>query len=67
MCQSSVYAVEGDREEMIAEEIASVEVNGDQVTLRSLFDEPLVLRARIRRIDLMKHRIILEKSGKEGG
>lgn len=62
MCQSSVYAISGDREELILEEVASVEVEeGDKVVLRPLFGEPLSLHARLKEVDLMKHRIVLER------
>ncbi|MBI2503174.1 MAG: CooT family nickel-binding protein [Candidatus Latescibacteria bacterium] len=61
MCQSSVYAISGDREELILEEVASVEVEGDQVVMRPLFGEPLSLHARLVEVDLMKHRIVLER------
>ena len=61
MCQSSVYAISGDQEELILEEVASVEVDGDRVVMRPLFGEPLSLHARLREVDLMKHRIILER------
>ena len=61
MCQSSVYTLEKGQEELVLEEVVWVEVDGNRVTLKSLFGEPLSLTARIKTVDLMKHRIILEK------
>lgn len=64
MCQSDVYALDGGREELLAEEVATVEVDGDRITMKTLFGEPVSLSARIVEIDLMKHRIVLEKCQK---
>ena len=60
MCQSTVYLIDGDREELIQEDVALVEIDGNRVEMKTLFGEPLSLAARIVEIDLMKHRIILE-------
>ena len=60
MCQSTVYTVDQGQEECILEDVAWVGIEGNQVTLRTLFREPVCLSARIKEIDLMKHRIILE-------
>lgn len=65
MCQSSVYTLNQDQEELLLEDVAWVAVEGDQVTMRTLFGEPISLTARIKKIDLMKHRIILEKSASD--
>ena len=61
MCQSSVYTLEKGQEELVLEEVVWVEVDGNRVTLKSLFGEPLSLTAKIKTVDLMKHRILLEK------
>ena len=61
MCQSSVYAVNGEQEELLLEQVSAVEVDGEQVRLQTLFGEPLALRAWIKEIDLMKHRIVLQR------
>ena len=61
MCQSSVYILDKGQEELVLEEVAWVEVDGNQMTMKSLFGEPTFLFARIKEIDLMKHRIVLEK------
>ena len=67
MCQSSVYAIDGEREELLLEDVALVEVDGDRVELKSLFGEPLSIRARIKEINLVKHKIILERCEGVGG
>jgi len=61
VCQSSVYIVDEGQEQLLLEEVALLEVKGDQVTLKTLFDEPASLLARVKEIDLVKHRIVLER------
>jgi predicted RNA-binding protein len=63
VCQSNVYLIEGEQEELLQEDVALVHMDGDRVELKTLFGEPLSLNARIVEIDLMKHRIVLEKRG----
>lgn len=61
MCQSSVYAVVGETEELLLEEVVALAVEGERVAIRTLFGEPLSLRARVREIDLTRNRILLER------
>lgn len=51
----------GDQTELLLEEVALVEVEGEWVKLKPLFGEVLSLPARLKEIDLMKHRIVLER------
>lgn len=61
MCQSNAYLVDRGVEVLVLEDVAWVEVGEDQVTLRSLFGEPVAVCARIKEIDLIKNRIVLER------
>jgi predicted RNA-binding protein len=61
MCQSNVYAVERDAETLVLEDVASMRVDGDRITMQTLFGEPVSLEGRIKEINLMKHRIVLER------
>jgi predicted RNA-binding protein len=63
MCQSNVFATKNGQEELLMEEVAAVAIDGDTITMRSLFGEPLSVVARIVEIDLLKNRIVLEKTG----
>ena len=63
MCQSNVFAIDNGREELLMEEVAGLEIDGGKITMRSLFGEPLSVLARIKEIDLIKNRIVLEKTG----
>ena len=61
MCQSSIYAIDSGQEELLLEEVARVEIEGDEITMEPLFGQRVSLNARIKEIDLMKHRILLER------
>jgi len=62
VCQSNVFAIENDREELLMEEVAGLDIDGEKITMRSLFGEPLSVLARIKEIDLIKNRIVIEKT-----
>jgi predicted RNA-binding protein len=56
MCQVTVYL--GGRE--IAQEISCLEPAEGGVRLESLFGKPRFVAGRIRSIDFLKHRVLLE-------
>lgn len=56
MCQATVYL---DGKE-IMRDVISVELRPDGVELATFFEEPCLIPARIQKIDLIKHRILLE-------
>jgi len=63
MCQAVVYL---DGEEVM-QDVLLVEPVPEGIRLVALFDQPRVLPAVIRKIDLMKHKVILEtRQEKEG-
>jgi len=61
MCQSTAFALTDDGEELLLEDVARVDVDGNTVRLQTLFGKPVCLPGRIVEIDLMKHRILLER------
>jgi predicted RNA-binding protein len=56
MCQATVYL--GD--EMIAQEVIGLEVTEGGVCLTAFFEEPEVVPGRVRHIDFLRHRVLLE-------
>jgi len=61
MCQSNVYAVDSGRQELLLEDVARLEIEGDEVTIEPLFGEQVSFSARIKEIDLVKQRIVVER------
>lgn len=62
MCQATVFL---DGEEVM-KDVILVEPMEDGVQLSKFFEEPDLVPAVIRRIDLMKHQVILESIDQEG-
>ncbi len=60
MCQSSVFMIDKDGEKEIKRDVILVEPTDDGVKIQGFFESPEVIPARIKTIDLLKHRIILE-------
>jgi len=61
MCQSSVYALDRERQELLVDEVARVKVEDGRITVEPLLGAPVSLAVRIREIDLMEHRIVVER------
>jgi predicted RNA-binding protein len=61
MCQATAYlAREGqERSEEIMQDVILLETTADGVQLSTFFEEPQTVRARIGRIDFLKHTITL--------
>ncbi|HID55250.1 TPA: CooT family nickel-binding protein [Candidatus Poribacteria bacterium] len=56
MCQATVYLDEKE----VARDVIWLEQGKDGVRLATLFEEPQLIPGRVRHIDFMKHRVILE-------
>ena len=66
MCLSKAYVDKNDNRELLVEEVACVEVEGDKLLLRTLFGEQKEIWANIREIDFLSHSIVLGNLKKEG-
>jgi predicted RNA-binding protein len=60
MCQSNVYSLQNDRQELLLAEAARLKIEGTELTIEPLVGAPISLAGRIKEIDLMKHRIVVE-------
>ncbi|MGB9712609.1 MAG: CooT family nickel-binding protein [Dissulfurimicrobium sp.] len=63
MCQSSVYLLKDGKEEEIMRDVILVEPCPEGVKVQGLFEPPRIISAKISKIDLLKHKVILESSG----
>ena len=63
MCLSKAYIENNGEKKLLAEEVASVEVKGNQILLKTLFGEKKEIEASIREINFVSNSIILENSG----
>lgn len=63
MCEASVYIIKDGNEELFLDSVDILEPQeGGKIYLRNLEGEQRVLTARIKRIRLVEHKIILEKT-----
>jgi predicted RNA-binding protein len=59
MCQAVVYLAQNDQEKEIMRDVILLEPVEDGVQLQAFFEEPLIVQARIGRIDFLKHTVTL--------
>jgi len=60
MCLSKVYVDRDGERELLAEEIASMEIKGEKLLVKTLFGEQKQLEANIREINFLTHSILLD-------
>ncbi len=60
MCESSVYILKDGKEELILEDVDLMENEGNQIRIRNIFGEEKVTKARVTRLSLVDHKILLE-------
>lgn len=65
MCLAKAYLEKGGERQIVVEDVASVDVAGDTLRLKTLFGELKEVGGRIREIDFLTHSIVLEEL-KEG-
>ncbi len=59
MCQATVYLVHDGQEEEIMKDVILLESADEGVRLSTFFEAPQTVRARIQRVDLLKHTVML--------
>lgn len=60
MCEAIAYMVKDGQEEVLLEGVDLVEPEGDGLRLVSIFGEQKVVKAAIKQMSLVDHRILLE-------
>lgn len=65
MCQAVVYLAQGGQDKEIMRDVVLLEPVEEGVRLQAFFEEPVILQARIGRIDFLKHTVTLVPT--EGG
>jgi predicted RNA-binding protein len=61
MCQSRVVTFRGGQEEVVMDDVVTVRPQDDQLFLQDLYGQQKVIRARIKELQLMDHRIVIEE------
>jgi len=60
MCESRVFLVTEEGERLVLEDVTAIRPEGDGFLLVNLFGERAHVAGRIREIDLLNHRVVLE-------
>ena len=60
MCESTAYLLKNGKEEIILEDVDLFEAEEGQIKLVSIFGEEKKVKARIKTLSLVDHKIILE-------
>jgi predicted RNA-binding protein len=60
MCESAAYLLKDGREELILESVDLLESEEGEIRLVNIFGEERRLKARIKALHLVDHRIVLE-------
>lgn len=61
MCELTVYLVEGDREEMVMEDVATIKPDGERLILTDLLGQQKVVEARFHELKLLEHKAYLTR------
>ncbi len=62
MCEANAYLLEESGKKLIMKAVDTVEPEGDGLLLVNIFGEQKVLKARIVSLELVDHKIFLEKT-----
>ncbi|MBW1900692.1 MAG: CooT family nickel-binding protein [Deltaproteobacteria bacterium] len=60
MCESAAYILRDGTEDLIVESVEILEIDNGQVKIRNLFGEERIIKARVKTLSLVDHKIILE-------
>ena len=61
MCEATVFLASGGRERKIMENVVAMRPEGDCIFLADLLGEQRLVRAQIKDVDLLHHRVVLEE------
>ena len=62
MCEAAAYILKNGREELVMDSVDIIEPEGDRLRLVSIFGEQKLIRAAIKSLNLVNHKIILEET-----
>ena len=59
MCEANAYIIKEGREELVLEDISIIRPEKDELYLQNIFGEQKRVKAQIKEMNLIDHRIIL--------
>ena len=61
MCEANAYLMREGKEELVLEDISLLRPENGELYLQNIFGEQKKIKARIKELNLLDHRIILEE------
>lgn len=65
MCEANAYLIKDDKEELLMERVDRVVPQNGEIYLANIFGQRKTITARIKELNLVDHRIILEMTQEE--
>lgn len=62
MCEANAYLKDGEKEELFMVSVDTIEPYEDGLKLTDIFGKQMFIKARIKDMTLLNHRIVLEKT-----
>ncbi len=59
MCEAAAYILRNGQEELFLEDVDIIEPEGDSLRLVSIFGEQKIIKAAIKSLNLVNHKVIL--------
>jgi len=59
MCEAAAYILKDGKEELLLEDVDLIEPDGDNLRIVSIFGEQKVVKATIKSLNLVNHKVIL--------
>jgi predicted RNA-binding protein len=63
MCEANAYVLKEGKEELVLEDLMILRPEGEELYLQNILGEQRRIKARIKELNLIDHRIILEETG----
>ncbi len=61
MCEANAYLVKGEKEELFFENVDKITPNGEELILEDIFGKKQIIKAKIKEMALVDHKILLEE------
>lgn len=62
MCEANAYLVKEGKEELILEDLMILRPEGTELFLQNIFGEQKRIKARIKEMNIVDHRVLLEEA-----
>jgi predicted RNA-binding protein len=59
MCEATAYLLKNGKEELLLQDVDTIEPDGDSLRIVSIFGEQKVVKATIQSLNLVNHKVIL--------